>query len=416
MKFNSLEQLNQLKDRFKNEEELPPPSQNLPVSSEHKTQSQITVEENVIENKEKLKKYFFFLGGEDLEMSTIKTLLDSQKMPYLQTATGWGAKATEFEEEIKTKIAEGYIPVKIELTGNIEDAESLIDVDHHNEQSSSPASILQVCELLGIQPDRKVQLIAANDVGFSHGMLKFGATREEISGIRWEDRRAQGISELEEQTAREAYLDMQIEQFEKIKLGIVDNIPYTKFAPVSDQVFTSGKVDCLVCIHRGDDHEIQLEWVPQLCRELGEKYPYPQSWSGQQYWGSNKLDPDQIKAEILEWLKNNASGVEVSQPSPRSLVEGKNIYQIYDDNHRRGNKQVIASSPEEAERMAADKKLDYKYTVSFYQTLEDSIAKDDENMRSSKWTKDTWRREWEEHRKRQNSKGDIGWWDSRYTD
>jgi len=140
--------------------------------------------ESPIEKKEQLKKYYFFLGGEDLEMHAIKNLLNSHKIPYLQTSTGWGAKANEFENEIKTKTAEGYTPVKIELTGGIDGVEDLIDVDHHNEQSATaPASILQVCELLGIQPDRNIQLVAINDVGFSHGLLKFGATIEEIQKI-----------------------------------------------------------------------------------------------------------------------------------------------------------------------------------------------------------------------------------------
>lgn len=277
--------------------------------------------ENTFESKEQLKKYYFFLGGEDLEMREIKTLLDSQEIPYQQTATGWGAESDEFEKQIKEKVAQGYIPVKIELAGNIEDVDNLVDIDHHNDQSTiKPASILQVYSLLGIKPDRRAQLVAINDAEYSHGLLKFGATLKEIEEIRKDDRATQGITSEQEDSSQRAFQNMEIKDIGDLKVGIVDNMSHSKFTSVSDRAFTSGDVDCLICIYRNKDgNEIQFEWVPRLCKELGEKYPYPQSWYGRNYWGSDKLDPDKIKQEISDWLMVNGSESEISQPNPRFL-------------------------------------------------------------------------------------------------
>ena len=50
-----------------------------------------------------------------------------------------------------------------------------------NNNASRPASILQVCELLGIAPTRKMQLVAANNSGHIPAMINMGAAKSEIA-------------------------------------------------------------------------------------------------------------------------------------------------------------------------------------------------------------------------------------------
>lgn len=68
--------------------------------------------------------------------------------------------------------------VLVELALDIELPETAIVVDHHNEMSSRPASILQVLALLGMDATRWQQLVAANDCGYIPAMLSMGATPE----------------------------------------------------------------------------------------------------------------------------------------------------------------------------------------------------------------------------------------------
>ena len=166
-----------------------------------------------IDNKEnknmKNKNLHFFLGGNDLEMKTIKDLLDKQGVAYSDSNLGWGATTSKYGEEIEKVAKEGKTPVIIELGIDSKLPENTINIDHHNENASKPASILQVCDLLGIEPTRKMQLIAANDSGYIPAMLEMGATKEEIAQIRYQDRAAQGITPEQENKQKNQLLMQQ---------------------------------------------------------------------------------------------------------------------------------------------------------------------------------------------------------------
>ncbi|NTW15368.1 MAG: hypothetical protein HGA38_03285 [Candidatus Moranbacteria bacterium] len=228
----------------------------------------------------------------------------------------WGAKASDYREEIARAVADGYIPVLIELVIDIDLPEGAIDINHHDARSTEPASILQALDLLGIEPTRHDLLVATNDSGFLHGLLRFGATTAEIAEVRAEERRVQAITAEQEEQAIAALRDMRIEEINGVALGIVDNLPHSRFAPVSDHAFAEGQVDCLVSVCRGEEgsHEIQFEWYPELVRALAEKYP--DSWSGGQYWGSY-ADPDEVICFILGWLEEHGAPEGVAKPSPR---------------------------------------------------------------------------------------------------
>lgn len=265
-----------------------------------------------------MSKYHFFLGGKDLEMLEIRKILEEHNIPFSDKGLDWGAAASAYGDEIAQVADQGFIPVLVELKVDIDLPEGTKDVNHHDDRSDEPAAILQVVELLQMSPSRWQQLVAINDVNFSHGLLEFGATHTEIALVRAADRKAQGITDEQERQAEEAFKQLQVEVVNGIHVGIADNVPHDRFAPIQDFAFLAGNVDLLICIYRENgEHEINFYWYPELCKVLGEANPYPKSYFGYQFWGSTELDPDEMKQFILNWLSENGKPEGVVQPSPR---------------------------------------------------------------------------------------------------
>lgn len=148
--------------------------------------------------------YIFFIGGKDLEMETIKQLLSAHNQPYIDKNLGWGAKTSAYEAEISQAAADGKTPVVIELEQDCKLPENAINIDHHNQNAGRPASVLQICDLLGIEKTRDLQLIGANDAAYIPGMMEMGAAPEEIARVRRRDRMCQGITEEQEKEAERA--------------------------------------------------------------------------------------------------------------------------------------------------------------------------------------------------------------------
>lgn len=142
--------------------------------------------------------YIFFIGGKDLEMETIKQLLSAHNQPYIDKNLGWGAKTSAYEAEISRAAADGKTPVVIELEQDCKLPENAINIDHHNQNAGHPASVLQICDLLGIEKTRDLQLIGANDAAYIPGMMEMDAAPEEIARVRRRDRMCQGITEEQE--------------------------------------------------------------------------------------------------------------------------------------------------------------------------------------------------------------------------
>ena len=177
--------------------------------------------------------YYFLLGGYDLEMVEIRKLLEANAMPFADLHLTWGAKWSDY-----TAVIEQYHRqtdwqnrplVGIELSGPRPDFAMLID--HHNELSHRPASIVQVAELLGVSLNRFQRLVAANDTGYIPAMRDMGATDEEIQEIRRLDRQAQGVtSEMEQQAEKDIRLI-------NIENGVtVVYTDLTKFSPIADRL------------------------------------------------------------------------------------------------------------------------------------------------------------------------------------
>ncbi|MGH8470520.1 MAG: hypothetical protein ACREVY_16600 [Gammaproteobacteria bacterium] len=181
----------------------------------------------------------YFLGGADLEMATIRALLDETVPGYVHDkGLLWGAKASAYREEIMSTLAQGFTPVLVELEDDLGlGSPCLIIVDHHGPGAGrdKPTSLHQIFDLLDLPPARWTRwhdLVAANDCGYIHQMIKMGATREEIIRIRAADRTAQGITPEDELAGQKAV--SQAETVADGRLTIV-RLPHNRTAVVTDR-------------------------------------------------------------------------------------------------------------------------------------------------------------------------------------
>ena len=155
-----------------------------------------------------MSKRIFLLGGNDLEMTTIKNLLVNAGEQFETHDLRWdNAKLSSYEKTLEEYgNSPDYQIYGIELNEDIPHPDNYVRIDHHNDFANKPSSLEQVATLLGLAMDRHMQLVAANDSRYIPGMIKLGASREEIDDIRRADRAAQGVSEDEDERLAEESL------------------------------------------------------------------------------------------------------------------------------------------------------------------------------------------------------------------
>ncbi len=179
-----------------------------------------------------MKDSVFLLGGYDLEMQAIKTILIEKGFEEGKTLfdqkLSWGAKLSSYKNELETyhdKTIYG-----IELIEDITFPKNYKRIDHHNDLSDNEASIIQVLKLLETEPTREHTLIAANDVGHIEAMKCLGASKEETEDIRKRDRKAQGVSKEDEKQAEEDIKKVQ----QKNSLYLIET-SLKNFSPIIDK-------------------------------------------------------------------------------------------------------------------------------------------------------------------------------------
>lgn len=178
----------------------------------------------------------FLLGGCDLEMQTIRDVLQFHVCAYADHHLQWNnARLSSYRKDI-----EEYLSGKdcgniygIELEKDMDAGSNYIAIDHHNMQSHAPSALEQVLSLLGVPMTRKYQLIAANDKSYIPGMLAMGATDEEVKNIREADRKAQGVTESEEYLAEKAIS----ENLTRRGNLIVVRALCSRFSPICDRLY-----------------------------------------------------------------------------------------------------------------------------------------------------------------------------------
>ncbi len=253
----------------------------------------------------------FFLGGRDLEMATIRALLDEAGAAYHDAGLAWGAKASAYRDEIAAVVRDGRTPVLVELADDLGlPSGTAIVVDHHGAAAGAdrPTSLRQVFELLGLPDsrwDRRLRLVDANDRGHVAALVDAGATRAEVAAIRADDRAAQGITSDEEEAAQRAVAAARRHG----RLTVVD-LPHGRTAAVTDrlEVALGGPgADALLVLSPGEANFFGDGAVVE--RLAGA---FPGSWTGgslpsRGFWG-HRPPPDRIEDLIAAWVAGTEPG------------------------------------------------------------------------------------------------------------
>lgn len=243
-----------------------------------------------------MNKKIFFLGGNDLEMSEIKKILSENGVPFEDKNLRWGASASAYAEEIQKSIDNGFTPVLVELKNDLSEDlfAKCIVVDHHDGFIGRPASVLQVLDLLNLQPTRRQQLIAANDSGYIPAMLAMGASRSEVEEIRRMDWQAQGISEELIAEAMKAYEEKKIEK----GVFIID-MEHFCFAPVTDAAYWDQPSQNI--LFRFREGRTLYFGSSELVGKVYDKFQGCGCWRGGNFVGCPKIEfQDEISRFILE--------------------------------------------------------------------------------------------------------------------
>jgi hypothetical protein len=245
--------------------------------------------------------FAFFLGGHDLEMLTIRDFLVQQSVNVFDAQLRWGAKASQYENEITDALSVGQTAVLIEL---IDDTATQVSrhprvtmIDHHGDHAGhdQPTSLEQVIRLFGLsntdlQRNRHWQLVAANDRGHIRAMrsLQPSASNDEIRTIRVLDLQAQGIDERTLCAAKE--LTHIAERRLDGKLTIL-NVPDDRlglYAEVMEEFFDGPGFENLLVIGK---NEVGFYGNGRIIQRLAIQSPPNSSWYGGDlpdhgFWGA----------------------------------------------------------------------------------------------------------------------------------
>ena len=174
----------------------------------------------------------FLLGGYDLEMMTIKQMLEGRDdCVVIDKKLSWDNSLLSAYQEELSKYSDCRI-YGIELKEDIIAPNNYTPFDHHNEKSREPSSLEQVAKLLDLKLNRYQQLVAANDKGYIPAMKALKASKEEIDDIRRKDRTAQGVTEDDEQKAK-----LVVEAADRSYPGlIIAKAANSKFSPIVDRL------------------------------------------------------------------------------------------------------------------------------------------------------------------------------------
>lgn len=192
-------------------------------------------------------KMLFLLGGADLEMLTIKSLLEKENTLCADHKLTWeNSRLSAYRDELIRYSGDGWDIYGIELKNDMPDVpENYHEIDHHGIKDHMPSSLEQVAALLHHTLTFQEKMIAANDRGHVRAMrslldtaLEAGTMSEEdkeemIARIRRDDRMAQGVTEEEENTAAE-----EIRQGPYFQNGdlIIFKTCLSRFSPIADRL------------------------------------------------------------------------------------------------------------------------------------------------------------------------------------
>jgi hypothetical protein len=259
------------------------------------------------------KKDVYLLWWKDAEMLAIKETLKQQWAEFIDAELWWGANIDTYRAQIDELRKLGKTPVALELGGSSE-IPWVVDIDHHGERASEPATILQVYQRLGLYPDLYAKLIAGNDSAYIPGMQKIldeeaitdtNVRNQMIQEIRALDRKAQWITPEMEIQAENAIQNM--EHLLDIDLYIV-SCEHSKTSCITDRLYGRQEKEHILIL--SGDGELNYYWDGQICQELKEKFEWWNGWSGLGktwenafWWGYPHQE--EAKKFILDYFKEN---------------------------------------------------------------------------------------------------------------
>ena len=174
-------------------------------------------------------KPIFLLGGKDLEMEEIRSVLNKEKVTYFDAQLTWRtANLSAYKDKLDKQTTYYAIELNIDLQGY----DNVQIIDHHGELDGNDASLLQVLKILNIPPTRDQELIAANDARYIEGMECMGATPSEIADIRKRDSQAQGIKHTDELAGKN---DARSKKIENNIAIVCATTPY--FSTITDSLY-----------------------------------------------------------------------------------------------------------------------------------------------------------------------------------
>lgn len=197
----------------------------------------------------KHKSQLFLLGGQDLEMQTIRQLLEQKGFENITVSKNfnsiscfadkhltWGAKLEHYSEFLS--FSGKIFGIELIESDKIVIPDNYTRIDHHNDWSHKPSSLQQICEILDVPLNRYFKLVAANDSGYIPAMEAIGATPEEIKKIRRADRAAQGVTIIDEELAEQSIKDNLLK---KDGILIVKSLT-PKFSTITDRLYPTKRL------------------------------------------------------------------------------------------------------------------------------------------------------------------------------
>ncbi len=233
----------------------------------------------------------FLLGGHDLEMEEIKKMLKGSKVE--DNDLQWdnaplSSYASVFNDE--------NVFVGIELKQDCPLPKHYREIDHHNDKKDLHSSIEQVAELLGFSLNRDQLLAAANDKGYIPALEAMGATEEEIKKVRYEDKKAQGVTKEDERLADES---IQSHSFKIGKVTVVESLT-PRFSTITDKLYPFDELFIR--------HQQSFTYYGKKSTELGEKYQSQikenKAYTGGANPGYFGLDAVKCAKEEASWINS----------------------------------------------------------------------------------------------------------------
>jgi hypothetical protein len=248
----------------------------------------------------------FFLGGRDLEMETIRALVEETlgTGAVRDHGLGWGARLSDYAADLAA-LPPSAVPVLVELVLDIPVPADAVVIDHHGTRAGAdaPTSLEQVFRLLALPAERwnrHLALVAANDRGHVRALRAMGATVAEIDAIRAADRRAQGITEAEE-AAGEAALAASDTRLDGALTVI--RLPHARTAVAMDRLAAATADDTIDNVLVFAPGEVDFFGIGAAVAALDTAFPG--GWSGGDlpeagfWWHGEPLPDEDVLVDVL---------------------------------------------------------------------------------------------------------------------